>query len=98
MKLAAAFRREARAELQEAARLYESQRPNLGFEFLAEIERCVALATERPEAFVQVKPEIRRVTARRFPYNVFFRLEPRRIVVLAVFHSSRDPAVWQGRG
>jgi plasmid stabilization system protein ParE len=97
MKRAPVFRRAARGELMEAAARYESQRPNLGIEFLEEIDRCLGLACERPESFTLVKPEIRRITARRFPYNVFFKVEGRRIVVLAVFHTSRDPAIWQGR-
>lgn len=33
----------------------------------------------------------------RFPYSVYFRAEDRRIVVLAVFHGSRDPGTWQAR-
>jgi hypothetical protein len=28
---------------------------------------------------------------------VFYRAEPTRVQVIGVFHSSRDPAIWQGR-
>lgn len=97
MKRSAVFRRAARAEMMDAAARYESQRKNLGLEFLDEIDRCVVLALERPEAFPVVRNAVRRITARRFPYNVYYKVEARRIVVLAVFHSSRDPAVWQSR-
>lgn len=97
MRRSSVFRRAARAELMDAAARYESQRPRLGVDFLDEIDRCIELAVERPEAFTLVKPDVRRVTARRFPYNVYFKIEPRRIVVLAIFHTSRDPAVWQIR-
>jgi plasmid stabilization system protein ParE len=41
--------------------------------------------------------DIRRVVAKRFPISVYFRAETRRIVVLAVFHGSRDLAIWQHR-
>jgi toxin ParE1/3/4 len=37
------------------------------------------------------------IAARRFPYGIYFRAEARRIVVLAVFHSRRDPEIWRGR-
>jgi hypothetical protein len=47
MSLSVSFRRAARAEFLEAAAWYESQRPNLGVEFIAEIERCVAAAAPR---------------------------------------------------
>jgi plasmid stabilization system protein ParE len=34
---------------------------------------------------------------RRFPYSVFYSVESEQIVVLAVFHARRDPAIWKGR-
>lgn len=40
---------------------------------------------------------MRQVVFRRFPYRIYFRERNQRIVVLAVFHSARNPAVWQQR-
>ena len=35
----------------------------------------------------------------RFPYAVFYRAESKRVVVLAVLHTARDPSIWpQPRG
>ena len=86
-------------ELDEAAEWYEARRPGLGFEFAAEMERVVASISERPFAFPQWKPEdpVRRAMARRFPYAVFFDIEPQRVVVMAIAHSSRRPGYWGGR-
>lgn len=97
MTLAVTFRLAARAEFVAAATRYEAHRRNLGAEFIAEIERCVALAAEQPQMYAMVHKNTRRVTARRFPFNIYFQTESRRIVILAVFHASRDPAIWQGR-
>lgn len=97
MSLPISFRRAARAELIEAAAWYEARQPNLGVEFIAEIERCVALAAEQSQRFGIVHNGIRRVVAARFPYSVYYRAEPRRVVVLAVFHASRNPTAWQRR-
>lgn len=97
MILAVLFRRAAKAEFIEAAARYESQRNNLGIEFIAEIERCVALAAEQPQQFPVVYKATRRVVARRFPYCIYFRVEPARIVVLSVFQGRRNPAIWQKR-
>ena len=63
MSLSVTFRRAARAEFLEAAAWYESQRPNLGVEFIAEIERCVAAAAERPMTYTEVYKDVRRVVA-----------------------------------
>ncbi len=47
--------------------------------------------------FAVVREDVRRVVANRFPYSVYFRAEKHRIVVLAVFHGNRNPAIWQAR-
>jgi len=47
--------------------------------------------------FAVVREDIRRVVANRFPYSVYFRAEQHRIVVLAVFHGSRDPSILPAR-
>ena len=97
MSLLVSFRHSARAEFIEAAAWYESERQNLGIEFIAEIERCVAAAAERPMTYSAIYKDVRRIIARRFPFSVYFRAEAHRIVILAVFHGSRDPAIWQHR-
>jgi toxin ParE1/3/4 len=97
MSLSVTFRRAARAEFIEAAAWYETQRPGLGVELIAEIERCVDAAAERPTTYEAIDKDVRRVVANRFPFSVYFRAEERRIVVLAVFHGRRNPAIWQRR-
>jgi plasmid stabilization system protein ParE len=97
MTLTVTFRRAARAEFLGAAARYEAQRPGLGAEFISEIDRCIALAAEQPQLYAVVHQDTRRTTARRFPYSLYFRAERHRIVVLAIFHGSRDPAIWRAR-
>jgi plasmid stabilization system protein ParE len=97
MSLLVTFHYAARAEFIEASAWYESKRSGLALEFMEEIERCVLSAAESPYRFPAVHEDIRRVLVQRFPYSVFFRPEANRIVILAVFHSKRAPAVWLGR-
>jgi plasmid stabilization system protein ParE len=97
MTLSVTFRRAARAELIDATGWYEAQRPNLGAEFVAEVDRCMAIAVERPTSYPVVHANTRRISTRRFPYSIYFRAELTRIVVLAVFHWRRDPAIWRSR-
>ena len=97
MSLPVTFHRAASAEFIEASAWYETKRIGLALEFMAEIERCVSLASKQPLQFAVVREDIRRVVANRFPYSVYFRAEQNRIIVLAVFHGSRDPAIWQAR-
>jgi plasmid stabilization system protein ParE len=97
MSLPVAFHRAAGAEVVEASAWYESKRLGLGVEFITEIDRCVLLASEHPLQYAVVREDVRRIVAHRFPYSIYFRVEPHRIVVLAVFHGSRNPAIWRAR-
>jgi len=66
------FYRAASAEFNEAITWYESKRCGLGLEFIAEIDRCVSLASEHPLQFAIDHENIRRVIAKHFPYCVYF--------------------------
>lgn len=92
-RLSIAFLPAARQEFLEASRWFEAKRTDLGREFIAEIERCLVLAAERPLQFAAVRADIRRIVIRRFPYSA----ETHRIVVMAIFHGHRDPRTWFNR-
>jgi len=97
MILKVVFRPAARAEFDGATLWYEDRQAGLGIQFVAEIDRAVDFASKYPDRYPVKRKEIRCIRARRFPYSVFYTVEPQRIVVLAVFHARRDPAVWQAR-
>ncbi len=80
MALPLAFRPRVGQDLAGAFGWYEERRAGLGEEF--------------PEMFARVHGEVRRAMVARFPYAVFYRLEPKHVVVLAVLHTARDPKLW----
>lgn len=97
MTLPITFHRAASEEFIEASLWYESKRVGLGLEFLAEIDKCVTQASDHPLEFAKVHKDIRLVIANRFPFCIYFRHEVDRIVIMSVFHGSRDPAIWKRR-
>jgi plasmid stabilization system protein ParE len=97
MTLPVTFHPAARAGFIEAAAWSKPQRPDLGVAFIVEIERCIALVAKQSQLYAVLHRDVRRVTAEHSPYSVYFRSEARGIVVLAVFHGCRDPAIWQRR-
>jgi plasmid stabilization system protein ParE len=97
MTLRIVFRRAAKSEFEDAAVRYAEQPLGLGEEFTIEIEQAVASAAAAPERYPIVFGDIRRTVARRFPYSAYFRVRQDSIVVLAVFHGRRNPAIWQRR-
>lgn len=97
MKLRAVLRRAAAAEFREAREWYEARRAGLGAEFEACVDAAIVDAATNPERHPRVHGDIRRLLVREFPYAVFYVVEPRRVVVLAIFHCARDPAAWKAR-
>ncbi len=70
------FRSVAEQELREAYRWYEDQRTGLGEDFLLCVEAAVAKARRSPELYPEVHKNVRRVLVRRFPYGIFYVVEP----------------------
>jgi toxin ParE1/3/4 len=97
MSLPVVLRPEARAEFDEAFDWYEQRRPGLGVDFVAQIQEVFDRISTTPELYAQIFRDVRRGVVRRFPYSVFYKIESRQVVVLAVFHSNRDPKIWQAR-
>lgn len=97
MTLRVVFRRAARIEFEDAAVRYDEQRRGIGEQFVAEIDEAVLRASSTPEHCPVVFDNVRRAVARPFPYSVCFRVRANAMVVLAVFHGRRNPAIWQRR-
>lgn len=87
----------AQDEADEAARWYEGKRAGLGADFLAELQRVLDVISGQPDRYPVVLGDTREDPLARFPYCVYYRQRPGRVVVTAVFHTSRDPSGWQGR-
>ena len=45
-------------------------------------------------SFAELEPGIRGVLCKKFRYRVYFEVAANEVVVLAVYHTSRDPAQW----
>jgi plasmid stabilization system protein ParE len=88
---------EAQAGLAESFVWYEDQRSGLGSEFFAEVARVLAVIERTPQLFPILRGQTRRALVRRFPFAIFYVLDPDVIAVTAVMHGRRDPRRWQER-
>ena len=97
MSLPVILRRIAQAEFDDAANWYEAQRAGQGAKFTAAIGRVLVDLGARPELHPEVYEDVREALVARYPYAVYYRPGLDQVAVLAVFHTSRDPAEWQVR-
>ena len=73
---------------------YEGQRAGLGSEFLDEFDVFCHRISQHPGLCPIHRHSIRRGVLHRFPYIVFYVIEPAALIVIAVLHAHRDPADW----
>lgn len=97
MSLPVVFRLEAEAEFEEAQAWYEDRLRGLGQEFVTRVQATIDVIRRNPGQFPRIDGEVRRALVRRFPYAIFYLADPESVVIIAVFHTSRDPAIWRLR-
>jgi toxin ParE1/3/4 len=97
MSLGLIVQPEAELDIKEAHTWYEARSSGLGEQFLGAIEEALLLVSREPQIFQKVHRSVRRTLIRRFPYGIFYTIEPGRIVVLAVMHTARHPDKWKQR-
>jgi plasmid stabilization system protein ParE len=88
---------EADHEIESAFLWYEKELAGLGHEFLEELRKTYNQIVDGPLKYPKLRSNTRRALLKRFPYAVYFVIDSETIVVLAVFHTSRDPVQWQRR-
>jgi len=89
---------EAQADVEEVHAWYAERGVGLAEAFRRSLEQCIANIATHPESYSVVHRSVRRALLRRFPYCVFYMVEPQRALVIGCFHARRDPHAWQLRG
>jgi plasmid stabilization system protein ParE len=85
---------EAEHDILEAKFWYEDQQFGLGEKFVEEVERQIQKIVNNPNAYQYRYRDVRVCFTRKFPFGVHYLVVHSEILVLAVFHTSRDPKSW----
>lgn len=97
MTLPILFRPEVAGEIDEIHSWYEQRRPGLGDEFLAELRETLDRVAQTPELYGRVFRAVRCAMPRKFPYCIFYRVEPKCIRVFCVQRGGRAWSNWKDR-
>lgn len=87
----------ASADLVAAHDWYEQRSPGLGKDLVRMVDAAVAGIGRNPELFPPVHRGLRRVLVRRFPYAVFYRIDPDAVRLIGVLHAKMDLRRLEGR-
>lgn len=84
--------RQAREDMQKAAKWYNEQQVGLGERFLSEVIKTLRLAETNPLHYEErFAKKFRFALVHSFPYLVVFKIKGDFIVIHAVFHTRKNP-------
>ena len=84
-------------EVTESASYYEDEVEGLGKAFLGKAKDAVEETKSNPLMYRIIERDYRRHLLARFPFAVVYRIEGRKIYILAVMHLRRRPFYWKDR-
>lgn len=87
----------ALAELKSAVAWYQERNQTAALNFVAELDRVVALVTASPGRWPRGEHGTRKFVLQRFPFAVIYRERESDVQVLAIAHGHRRPGYWKKR-
>jgi plasmid stabilization system protein ParE len=88
------FTLRALSDIERARDWYDQRHAELGARFVEATHAAVMSAATLLERAQEVHAGVRAIRMKRFPYRVYYRCEPEQIIILAVYHTARDPQRW----
>jgi plasmid stabilization system protein ParE len=88
---------EAQEEMDESFDFYEDREGGLGVRFAESVQRTLDRLSHSPFVHAVVEGDVRKAVVKGFPFCVYYSVEPQGVVVVSVFHTSRDPQIWKSR-
>jgi toxin ParE1/3/4 len=71
--------------------------PNAAQKFADEVDRSIDLVAAKPKQWPAGKFSTRKLTLRRFPFAVIYRITTERIEIVAFALGYRQPGYWEKR-
>lgn len=90
---------DALQDIQEATDWYNEQLSGLGSRFQKQVVKQINSLKANPLGYATRYAEVRCMLVKKFPFMVHFTLDEKQklIEVFAIFHTSRNPKIWQER-
>jgi hypothetical protein len=91
------FHNKVASDIKNAVDRYDSISLRLGIRVRAAIKTRIAAIKERPESFGRLAGNRRAAMVKGFPYLVLFLQTSTHVIILGVYHSGSDSAIWLER-
>ena len=97
MTLQLVVSRHAQADIKKAIAWFGEISPTLPLRFGRELETVYASILEFPELYPVIFKNFRRALLHRFPYSVFYVVNPSKLLIVSVVHQAQNEETWKRR-
>ena len=91
------FHDTARDELANAVAFFNDRSEGLGAALAAEVSSAIEHIVAFGEMGVAVRPGVRRILLRHYPFSLLYNVSADRVRILALMHHRRRPGYWADR-
>jgi len=90
---------EALLDIQEIIEWYNGQAQGIGVSFLKQITSQINSLKKTPFIYSNRYADVRCMIIKKFPFMVHYKIDSsqKTIIIFAVFHTSRNPKIWEER-
>ena len=90
---------DAKTDIAGAAEWYDEQRFGLGMELMQRIDEALKQILHQPFGYKKVFMDFRKILTKKFPFFIYYYIdtEKKKIEIVAVIHTSRNPLIWKKR-
>ena len=88
---------EAEVDFDKSYEFYYEDSPKVAETFFKRINLGFENIKQNPNTFPIAHRDVRKYVVKKFPFVIYYRIIDTIIQVIAIFHSSRNPEIWNER-
>ena len=88
---------EAEVDFDKSYKFYSEDSPKVADTFFKQINLGFDIIKQNPKSFLLAHKDIRKYVVKKFPFVIYYRIVHTVIQVIAIFHTSRNPEIWNER-
>jgi len=88
---------EAEVDFDKSFEFYCEDSPKVADTFFKRINLSFENIKQNPKSFPVAHKDVRKYVVMKFPFVIYYRIADTVIQVIAIFHTSRNPEIWDER-
>ena len=97
MKYIVLFHQQSEVELLESKKWYAHRSIKASERFVTEINNTIDNLQKSPFSQAIIYRKKRKINLNNFPFSIIYSIDKNTILILSIFHYSRNPKIWKKR-